>query len=411
MDEIRSLTPAEIDDYLEIAANAFPMIKMDTPADKEKMKSRILKSIATGLSAGAYGYFKDGELAGGMRFFDYTMNMLNQKVPMGGLGLVAVHLAHKKEKVCKQMLQYFLNHYYDRGAFLTGLYPFRPDFYKKMGFGFGAKTKQYRISPARLSGGPSKNSIRLLNIGDQPLILEYYNQLFEKRHGLLRRTELEVERMFEDNKKLAGYVKNGRLEGYLSFFFQPDPRGKFQLHITEMFYHDRDVLGELLCFLNSQADQVEQIIIDTHEEYFQFLADNPANGEQTILLHHQTNVEELGVMYRVINNRLLFESLTEHNFGGVTLTLQLNVHDNFFPKNNESLLIRFENGTPRVMESGEPELTVEMDIAEFSSLVMGVVPFSGLYQYSKAEISDREMVPVVDRLFSTGEKPACYTRF
>jgi predicted acetyltransferase len=411
MDEIRLLKPSEINDYLDIVANAFPMIKMETPEEKEKFRRQILKSIEIGLSAGAYGCFKENQLAGGMRFMDYTMNMFQRQIRMGGLSLVAVHLAHKKEKVCSQMVQYFLNHYYDQGAFLVGLYPFRPDFYKKMGFGFGTKTKQYRISPAKLAGGSSKGSIGLLKADDTPLIVDYHRQLMERRHGFIKLTEYEVKQFFEDHKKIAGYFKKGRLEGYLTFSFEPDPRGKYRIHVTGLFYNRREVLAELLCFLSSQADQMEQIIVDTHEEYFHFVADNPANGDQAIFLHHQTNVEELGIMYRVINNRLLFESLKEHDFGGVTLSLGLNVHDSFFPKNNERLLIHFENGKPRLMESGESQVEVTMDVSEFSSLVMGVVPFGQLYQYSRAEISNQEFVPMVERLFFTGEKPVCYTRF
>jgi hypothetical protein len=42
MDEIRLLNEDEINDYLDIVANAFPMIKMETPKEKEKFRGRIL---------------------------------------------------------------------------------------------------------------------------------------------------------------------------------------------------------------------------------------------------------------------------------------------------------------------------------------------------------------------------------
>lgn len=197
----------------------------------------------------------------------------------------------------------------------------------------------------------------------------------------------------------------------MTFFFQPDPKGKYYIHVTELLFNDREVLSELLCFLNSQSDQMEKIIIDTYDEYFHFLSDNPANGEPATFLHHQTNTEEAGLMYRVINNQQLFESLRDHNFNGVTLTLKLNIHDNYFLKNNESLIIQFENGRPNLVASGLNPVEIEMDIAEFSSMVMGVVPFSQLYRYSKAEISDTEFLTVIDKLFFTGEKPVCYTKF
>jgi predicted acetyltransferase len=411
MDEIKLLTGSDMKGYVEIVADAFPMINLNTPEEREKFRQNIIKSIEAGFSAGAYGYFKDSELIGGTRLFDFPMNLFGHKILLGGLGLVAVHLAHKKEKVASQMIQYYFNHYDAKGVFLLGLYPFRPDFYKKMGFGFGGKAKQYQISPAKLPGGQSKKSIRLLTIDDKRLILDYTQQYMEKRHGFIQLSEFELEHFFEENKKIVGFEKNGRLEGYMTFFFQFDPREKYNIHVTGLFYNGREVLSELLYFLHSQADQVEKIIIDSHEEYFHFLTDNPSNGERAIFLHHQTNVEELGIMYRVINNRRLFESLSGHNFGGVTLALKLDIHDSYFPKNNESLIIQFENGKPKPAETDNYQVEIEMDIAEFSSMVMGVIPFSQLYQYSKAEISHREFLPVIDKLFFTGEKPVCYTRF
>lgn len=206
-------------------------------------------------------------------------------------------------------------------------------------------------------------------------------------------------------------MKNGRLEGYMTFAFQPDPRQKYQIHVTSLLYNNREVLSEMLSFLHSQSDQVEKIILDTHDEYFHFLADNPATGEQSIFLHHQTSVEGLGIMYRVINCRSLFENLKDHDFGGVTLTLRLTVKDSYYPKNNDSFVIGFENGRPRIKDNEDCSLGITMDTSEFSSLIMGVVPFSRLYEYSKAEISDPRYLPEIDRLFFTPQKPECYTRF
>jgi hypothetical protein len=42
-----------------------------------------------------------------------------------------------------------------------------------------------------------------------------------------------------------------------------------------------------------------------------------------------------------------FESLKDHDFGGVTVTLDLKIHDNYFPKNQEHLRLWFENGYNR----------------------------------------------------------------
>lgn len=42
---------------------------------------------------------------------------------------------------------FYLRHYRERGTPLTALYPFRPDFYRSMGFGFGTKVVATGQSP------------------------------------------------------------------------------------------------------------------------------------------------------------------------------------------------------------------------------------------------------------------------
>lgn len=112
MEEIRLLTASEIREYIDIAANAFPMINMNTPEDKEKLCQQVIQSMETGFCGGAYGCFRDGRLIGGIRLFDFPMNMLGRKITLGGLGMVAVHLAFKKEKVASRMIQYYFEHYH-----------------------------------------------------------------------------------------------------------------------------------------------------------------------------------------------------------------------------------------------------------------------------------------------------------
>lgn len=410
MEEIRLLNSDEIRNYIEIAANAFPILNIKSDEDIERHCRRILRSAETGFSAGAYGCFRDGSLAGGMQLYDLTMSVFGQPTLFGGLGFVAVDLLRKKEKIAKSMVSYFLEHYDAKGAFLVGLYAFRPDFYKKMGFGFGPKAKQYRLSPAMLPKGSTKTAVRLLKKDEKHLLLEYNGASMMKRHGCVRFSEFDVERFFETGDKLAGVMRDGRLTGYLRFSIEQAQLNKYVLHVSDFVYDDREAFAQLICFLNSQADQFEKVLIDTGDEYFHHLCDNPSNGESHIFLHHQTNVEELGIMYRVINVRRFFENLKDHNFGGVTTCVRFNIADSFYNKNNGSVTVSFKNGRASPVDAPH-QFEVDMDISEFSSMALGIVPFSSLYLYSRAKISDEKHLNVMDRLFYTGEKPICHVRF
>ena len=57
------------------------------------------------------------------------------------------------------------------------------------------------------------------------------------------------------------------------------------------------------------------------------------------------------------------------------------------------------------------DVAVQMDVAEFSSLLMGAVNFRSLYKYGLADLSDPGYVGVLDRIFAVEDKPMCTTSF
>ncbi|MCP4519523.1 MAG: GNAT family N-acetyltransferase, partial [Delftia sp.] len=54
---------------------------------------------------------------------------------------------------------------------------------------------------------------------------------------------------------------------------------------------------------------------------------------------------------------------------------------------------------------------VRMDVADFSSLLVGAVNFRSLHRYGLAEISNLEYVGVLDKIFAVQDKPVCMTAF
>ena len=106
MSAIRKLTARHFDDVARIVADAYPGMGVFSPEDIKRVKERLLKVERAYPEINSYGLFRNGELLGVMRLFDFTMTMLTAQVPAGGVGLVAVDLAHKKEHVCKKLIEY-----------------------------------------------------------------------------------------------------------------------------------------------------------------------------------------------------------------------------------------------------------------------------------------------------------------
>jgi len=317
---------------------------------------------------------------------------------------VAVDLTHKKEHVAKDIVDSFLTHYDNRGDAFTTLWPFRVDFYHQMGFGLGSTMHRYRVKPASLPRGDSKEHVRYLTAADVPALNDCYNHCFESQNGMIKHNEGRWQNRFEfaENLRFVGCEIDGKIQGYLVYRFRkPDHPASFmdnEMIITEFFYHTPQVLSELLTFLHSQLDQVGRIIFETPEDEFYFLMSDPTLGSGTEIAptYHESHTSGVGIMYRVMDSRRLFDRLTKPVFGDGNLVMKITLNDSFFPKNNGSQIVRFQSGLGVAVDGGSADVEINLDVAEFSSMIMGAVGFRKLHTYGLARISDEKHLDAVN---------------
>jgi predicted acetyltransferase len=412
--EIRKLVKADIADLVEVVANAYPAFGASTAEARERLYTRLRDRLDNPVPY--YGLFEGEMLLGAMRLHDFTMKLHTAKVLVGGVGGVAVDLAYKKEKVAREMVLYFLRHYRERGAPLTALYPFRPDFYRHMGWGYGTKLSQYRVAPASLPRG-SKQGVRFLAKGDweKTAVLDTYHRYLEQTNGMFVRTRADIDELFGNlANKIVGVHDGKKLRGYLIFRFEKVEGGSFlqnDIVVSELIYETPAALRGLLAFLHTQDDQIRQVIFNLLDDDFHYLLHDPRSSDRLLPpVYHESNVQGVGLMYRVIHLERLFGALREHDFGGQSCRLRLTVRDSLLPENEGSVLLVVENGRLRLGD-GEPEVAVTLDVADFSSLIVGAVSFAHLYRYGLADISDAAWVDKVDRLFAVRQKPVCLASF
>jgi predicted acetyltransferase len=415
LSEIRLLEEADFAAFVTLAANAYPAFKLASEEDRERIRQRFLIRSAEPTNH-FYGLFRDQRLIGGMILYDFTMQLLSVRALVGGVGTIGVDLLRKKEKVAYELMQFFLHHYRSRGATLTTLYPFRPDFYRQMGFGAGTQMSQYHVQPSDLPRG-SKEQIVFLRADEKELLRECYNRVMERNHGLMEKSDIELSGLFNNvANRIVAYKRDERVLGYMVFSFKPSEQENFlvnDLVVRELFYETREALAGLFGFLHSQADQVRRVVFNTQDEDFYHALRDPRNGTGKLLpdIYHESNTQGVGIMYRVLDTPGIFSLLRNHNFGIEDCTLKLTVHDSFFSANDGSTILQFREGRPSVQIGGDYDIEIALDVAEFSSLLMGAVRFTSLNNYGLAEISDQSEVDTIDRLFRTERKPVCTTPF
>jgi hypothetical protein len=228
---------------------------------------------------------------------------------------------------------------------------------------------------------------------------------------------LEVKMKFMQDIRYVGCEIDGRLDGYFIYLFRrPEHPTNIMEHdmvVWEFVYHTPEALSEMLTFLHTQFDQVDRIYLQTGDDEFYFLPANPTlpSGGRLYPTYHESSLAGVGTMYRALDTRRLFEQMAGCNFGGVSLTLKINISDSFHPENNRPVTVRFADGRPTIADNDKPDVEIAMDVAEFSSMIIGAVHFKTLCDYSLAEISDRGQIELVNRLFAYPQKPLCIHGF
>ena len=223
MKAIRKLSSeGEFIAFVDIVGNAYPGFNIETEEQKKKFVENSMKVQEENPFVTFYGVFEEDNLLGGMRYHDFKMNLLSTKIKVGGVGLIGVDLLHKKEKVAKAIMTKFIEDYRSQGISMAILYPFNPEFYKKMGFGFGTSISQYRVKPSNLPKGKSKSNIKHIRGNDAKKLLDCYTRIYEKTNGLIEKYEREFQLLFNNQKmKVVGYKKNNEIKGYMVFEFKP----------------------------------------------------------------------------------------------------------------------------------------------------------------------------------------------
>lgn len=418
MDLIRKLSSKEdFISFANIVGNAYPGFGIETEEQKERFVENAMKTQDENPFVTFYGLFKEEKLVGAMRYHDFKMNLLANIIQVGGIGLIAVDMLHKKEKVAKTIMSDFIEHYRNKGVSMVMLYPFNPSFYKKMGFGFGTSMNQYRVKPSNLPKGKSKSNIRNIEKIHTKKLLECYTRIYEKTNGLVEKYEREFQLLLNNPKiKIVGYFKDDEIKGYIIYEFKQSHEKNIFVNdivINQLLFEDQEALRELMTFLNSQRDQIDYVVFNVQDDNFRFILEDPRNGSNNLLtpVYHETNIQGTGIMYRVIDVMATIDQLKDHNFNDESCRLKMTIDDDFVEKNNGSIIVDFQKGFPSITSSEEYDVEIKLNIADFSSLITCTVSFNSLYKYGRALISDVSYLKTVNNIFSSDEKPVCLTMF
>jgi hypothetical protein len=352
-----------------------------------------------------------------MALHDFRMNVRGREARTSGLGSVAVSLAHKRQGIAGAMVRWFLEDARARGAVFAALYPFRPDFYRRLGFGYGTPTYRFRFRPEALRTEGALGTPRLLDAGDAEAIVACNERMRARVNGLIALDPGRLRRMLDD--PALRYVGIDDESGGLRAFAQTSvtlgperTTNRNDLVVRDVTYEDERALAALLAYLRDQRDQFAAIVVETQDSAFSLAAVDPRDGSDVLVAPpgvHRVAETGLGIMYRLIDVPRAFAHLGPVE---TPFALRVEVDDDVFAPTSGRWTFRFGRyAGPQRDDGARPDVTLRLGIAELSSLVMGSLDVRALVRHRLAVLDPDVVIDRVDRAFLPDTRPLCNVRF
>jgi len=413
MNTIKLITEKDIRDVAALKFDAYPGTTTRQTIDD------VVTLITANQKREDVNYYcvhRGDALVGSFNVWDFHMNLRGAMIDAAGVGSVQVALAHKKEKIAYELMQYYLNNLQTKGQSMALLYPFNSAFYHKMGFGFGTLLQQLRIKPGDISAIGKKDKIKKLTIDDAPALTAFYNTQVKKQHGLIQRAVFEFEKLLNNPAMRLYAVIDEGIEGYVMFSFRKGSDESVlvnDLFVNEMLFDHPRAFMQIMSFLKSQSDQIRYLILNTQDEGLLHTIADPRNHMDRLIfsIYQEVSRTGLGIMYRVVDVVRLLDAIKTVQFKNLNLTIAFDIKDSFMPINNKEFITVFKNGYAQLAPNGNADVTISLNIADFSALIMGTNTLHAMVKFGLAIVSDTSLVDTISGAFSLDQKPVCLTYF
>ena len=205
----------------------------------------------------------DGRIVASLVLYPLAGWVRGQRVPLTGVGSVAVSPEHRRRGVGETLMRSALRELRQRGSAFSALYAFRGSYYRKLGFGVIEVVQQLAVSPANLPASDETRRVRRLLLPDRPAVEALYERVAAQGHFALARThEWWAQRLWGYPGDWVVYEgrRRGQIEGYLHYEVDTT-HGPFHLGLTltEFVAASPEARRGLVGYLASLADQVQEI--------------------------------------------------------------------------------------------------------------------------------------------------------
>jgi predicted acetyltransferase len=359
---------------------------------------------------------RKGRLVGMFALYNFKMHRGPAKIPLGGIGMVAVAPEARRQRIAYWMMLRAVQIMEQNGLPLSALYPFSHGFYRKLGWGVVGKTSLYRFPSGSLPAYPERTGMApVLTYEDQSAVMSCYDKFASVSNGLLERDEpVWFERIFKSMLCYAWKNSAGQVDGYLVFNYVPlsveESLTGVDVNVRDIVWNNDEALRGLIGFLAAQSDQARAVILpDQAGLGLEHCLADPlmAGGRNNWSMGAETAWVGSGLMGRIISLRRV---LAATKFPGVKGNVTFELKDELNPANAEPLCVEFDGGSATFPKGGEDGVVLRTEMAVFSSLFWGALRLPEARRLGLVEIEGGNDAAFLNRLFSA-PKPICYDYF
>lgn len=396
---IREIKADDFQEFAILHHNAYPGF----PISQQQMIEALEKSLERDDVQTLVAVADNGQVVGGLKLYDFTIYQNYNELKMAGIGGVCVGLDAKKQGVAKNLILDSLKRMQDRDIPVSILYPFRHDFYQKMGWGQVGELKEFKFAPAYLQLYPERKNVRTYREGDLDGIKKCYTKFARAGNCLVKRTDTHWQRKLI-NKNIFVYEEAGEIQGYMQIGFEKnDSFLDNNMIIHEMIYLTQKAYFGLLGFIASQFDQISSVYYYTkRNDPFHHLLSEPRR--ENILfnqLYHYSQRLGISWMFRVINIEKAL--LSRQNYNAANLSVTFIINDSFLPDNSDRYTLILKDGKPEVIKDKASSYHIKTDISTFSQIFANYLSLNDAIQLGKINVSDPAIVSPLMQALSLSE--------
>ncbi len=326
---------------------------------------------------------EEGDTAGIFVALDMTATRRDATLKCAGVAAVGVAPEKRRSGVGSVMMSWLPKRMKEEGIALCSLYAYREPFYRKAGYEICGQRVKITCPTHRIPKTRSDMKVRRLTPSDWKLLEPCYNAFAHARSGLNIRTELQWERVLNENKPLTIYAIGEPIEAYIAVSHQV-AFWETQ-HLSEFVWSSRAGYEGALSVMEGIA------INKTALTWFE-----PSDSPLYAKWLDQGIEAELTrpIMYRANDVALCLRSLTSNHSG----EFRIAVVDDIVEDNVGPWRVAFGPDGTTVEKCDSADIT--LDVRQFIQAFLGSPSLEDLARIGLVQISDAKAFEAAKTLMS-----------